>query len=157
MIVADILQYVRANDIFYDLYCGVGYFNLRLAKLCKQVIGIELNQKAIYNAIYNASLNDIDHVSFHVGKVEELIDKIPIKANKVVVDPPRSGLHKKVRDTLLAHDFDTILYISCNPKTLVRDLKELTQQYSIEKLTAYDMFPYTKHIETVTILKKRVK
>ena len=157
LIVADILKYVSTNDIFYDLYCGVGYFSLRLAKLCKQVIGIELNQKAIYNAIYNASLNDIDHVSFHVGKVEELIDKIPIKANKVVVDPPRSGLHKKVRDTLLAHDFDAILYISCNPKTLVRDLKELTQQYSIEKLTAYDMFPYTKHIETVTILKKRVK
>ena len=153
----DITSYFNRNDIVYDFYCGVGYFSLHLAHKTKQVIGIEANQKAILNAIYNASLNQIENTSFHAGKVEDLIDKIPVKANKAIVDPPRSGLHKKVRDVFLSHDFDTIIYISCNPKTLVRDLKELTKKYKIDKLTAYDMFPYTKHIECVCILKNRKK
>ena len=86
---------------------------------------------------------------------EDLIDKIPVKANKAIVDPPRSGLHKKVRDVFLSRDFETIIYISCNPKTLVSDLKELTKKYKIEKLTAYDMFPYTKHVECVCLLNLR--
>ena len=148
----DITSYFNKNDIVYDFYCGVGYFSLHLAHKTKQVIGIEANQKAILNAIYNASLNQIENTSFHAGKVEDLIDKIPVKANKAIVDPPRSGLHKKVRDVFLRRDFETIIYISCNPKTLMRDLKELTKKYKIEKLTAYDMFPYTKHIESVVIL-----
>ena len=87
----------------------------------------ELNQKAIFNAIYNASLNNISNVSFHVGKVEYLLEKIPLKANKVVVDPPRSGLHKNVRKVLKEKKFEKIVYISCNPKTLVRDLQDLLE------------------------------
>ena len=151
----DISSYFGKSDIVYDFYCGVGYFSLYLARMTKQVIGIEVNQKAILNAIYNASLNQIENISFHVGKVEELIEKIPVKANKVIVDPPRSGLHKKVREVFLQHNFDTIIYISCNPKTLVRDLKDLTKKYRLEKLTGYDMFPYTKHVECVCVLHLR--
>ncbi len=148
----EILKYFRKDDTVFDLYCGVGYFSLQIASKVKQVLGIELNQKAIINANYNASLNQISNVSFHVGKVEETLRKIPIKASKVIVDPPRSGLHKEVIKVLKEKRPEKIIYISCNPKTLVRDILALKDIYKIEKIKAYDMFPYTKHVECVCVL-----
>lgn len=152
-IALDIEKVFTKEDVLYDLYCGVGYFSLKLARIVKQVVGIELNQKAIFNAIYNASLNNISNVSFHVGKVEDLLEKISLKANKVVVDPPRSGLHKNVRKVLKEKKFEKIVYISCNPKTLVRDLQDLLEVYEIESIKLYDMFPFTKHVEVLAVLK----
>ena len=151
----DIENFFDEEDIVYDFYCGVGYFSLQLAKKVKQVLGIEENPKAILNATYNASLNERTNTSFHVGKVEEIIQKIPLSANKVVVDPPRSGLHKTVRKLFLENNFETIVYISCNPKTLLRDCEELQAKYEIIFLKAYDMFPFTKHLESVILLQRK--
>lgn len=148
-----LLTNFNKKDKVFDLYCGVGFFSLKLAKIVSEVIGIEENPSAILNANYNASLNNIINISFHIGKVENIIDKIPTKVNKVVVDPPRSGLHEKVINTLLKNKYQTIIYISCNPMTLVRDLKKLLTIYNIESITGYDMFSYTKHVETVSILR----
>ena len=156
-IALDIEKEFKKEDILYDLYCGVGYFSLKLAKITKQVLGIELNQNAILNANYNASLNKISNVSFHLGKVEDILEKIPLKANKVIVDPPRSGLHKNVRKVLKENKFEKIIYISCNPKTLARDLKDLMETYTLTSFKAYDMFPFTKHIECVCILSKKME
>ena len=90
---------------------------------------------------------------FNAGKVEDIINNVDIKPNKVVVDPPRSGLNKNVIKTLNKLKCDLIIYISCNPLTLVRDLK-LLDNYDVKKVTLYDMFSYTKHVETVVILEK---
>ena len=151
-IAKDILPFFKKEDIVYDLYCGVGYFSLKLARIVKQVIGIEINPKAILNATYNASLNNLTNTSFHVGKVEEILPKLPYKPSKVLVDPPRSGLAKQVLDVLLTSSINQIIYISCNPKTLVRDLKKLTEKYEIKSLKLYDMFPFTKHVEVCASL-----
>ena len=154
-ILTDVLSFFEPNDIVYDFYCGVGFFSLPLAKKVARVLGIEENPKAILDATYNASLNQITNASFHVGKVENIIDKISITGNKVLVDPPREGLHKNVCQLLNAQKFDQIIYISCNPKTLVRDYKKLAENYEIISLKAYDMFPFTKHVECVALLNKR--
>ena len=151
-IAQDILMFFSKEDIVYDLYCGVGYFSLKLARFVKQVIGVEINPKAILNATYNASLNNLSNTSFHVGKVEEILPKLPYHPSKILIDPPRSGLAKQVIQTLLASSVPKIVYISCNPKTFVRDLKKLTEKYEIKSLKAYDMFPYTKHMEVCAVL-----
>lgn len=152
-IALDVLRFYEATDEVFDLYCGVGYFSLKLAQKVKKVIGIEVNQNAILDALYNANLNHLPNTSFHVGKVEEIIDEIPNNVTKVLVDPPRSGLYKTVIETILKKNFSLITYISCNPKTLVRDIGFLKEKYEISYFKAYDMFPYTKHVECVCVLK----
>ena len=121
----DVKSFFQIEDTVFDLYCGVGFFSIPLALSVKSVIGIELNQKAVLGAIENARLNNLSNVSFHVGKVEEVLKKIPLSSKKVLVDPPRSGLHQSVVFFFLEHSIEQIVYISCNPMTLVRDLKLL--------------------------------
>lgn len=149
-----IKPYFNKDDIVYDLYCGVGYFSLKLARLVNKVYGIEINPKAIIDAKYNADLNNLNNLSFHVGKVEDVIDKINGHANKVIVDPPRAGLNKNVIKTFLQEDYDTIIYISCNKLTLVRDLKLLKEKYIIDSIRLFDMFCYTSSVECVCVLRK---
>ena len=154
-IASDITKYFNEEDIVYDLYCGVGYFSVKLASKVKQVIGIESNTKAILDATYNASLNGVSNCSFHAGKVEEIIAKIPFHGNKAIIDPPRSGLKKNVVKYLQEHPLKQIIYISCNPQTLVRDILELQKIYTISSLDIYDMFPFTKHMECVCVLNSK--
>ncbi len=154
-IVSDVLKFVCENDTLYDLYCGVGFFSLRLSKHVKEVIGIESNLSAVKQAVLNAKINNISNVTFHAGKVEDILVRIPKSGKKVLVDPPRSGLHKKVVHTFLEEDIETILYISCNPITLVRDLNLLSSKYKITFFQGYDMFSYTKHVECVCVLNRR--
>ena len=148
-----IKPYFNKEDIVYDLYCGVGYFSLKLARSVSKVYGIEVNPKAIIDAKYNADLNNLNNLSFHAGKVEDVIDKINGNANKVIVDPPRAGLNKNVIKTFLQEDYDTIIYISCNKLTLVRDLKLLEGKYIIDSICLFDMFCYTSSVECVCILR----
>ena len=149
----DILKYFSSKDVVFDLYCGVGFFSIPLAYKTSKVLGIEYSKSSILNALYNAKLNKVDNVYFNAGKVEDIINNVDIKPNKVIVDPPRSGLNKNVCKTLNKLKCDLIIYISCNPLTLVRDLK-LLDNYDVKKVTLYDMFSYTKHIESVVILEK---
>ena len=138
-----------------DLYCGVGSLSLQVQNKEVSVTGIEVVSNAILNAIRNAKLNHRNHFQFHLGKVEDLISKIPIHFDTVIVDPPRSGLDQKTRDVLFKMLPNKILYVSCNPSTLLRDLKKLCFSYQIETVQGFDMFPYTKHVECICVLNRR--
>ena len=146
---------ISLNDKVLDLYCGVGTLSLNAASKALSVTGIEIVPNAILNAMFNASLNDLSNVHFVLNDVSDAITKIKLDFNKVIVDPPRAGLTKETIDILLMINPTSIIYVSCDPQTLVRDYKLLSDTYEIEKSYILDMFSYTYHVETVLILKKR--
>lgn len=146
---------ISLNDKVLDLYCGVGTLSLMAAANAKSVVGIEIVPNAILNAIFNASINSVDNTCFVLNDVSEAVSKISLDFNKVIVDPPRRGLTKEAIEVLLKIRPEKIIYVSCNPQTLVRDYKLLSDIYEIEKSYILDMFSYTYHVETVLILKKR--
>lgn len=148
----ELMNFISPSDIILDLYCGVGYLTLKMARKSKSVTGIEVVPNAIYNAYKNKELNHMENVSFHLGKVENIIDKLPQKFTKVVLDPPRTGLDKKTLQFLFKEEIPEIIYISCNPITMMRDLEQLTQKYDIIFSRGYDMFSYTKHVECCSLL-----
>lgn len=146
---------IKQYDKVLDLYCGVGTLSLNAASKALSVTGIEIVPNAILNALFNASLNDLSNVHFVLNDVSDAIAKIKLDFNKVIVDPPRAGLTRKTIDILLKINPTSIIYVSCDPQTLVRDYKLLSDTYEIEKSYILDMFSYTYHVETVLILKKR--
>jgi len=134
-----------------DLYCGTGVIGIIVSDLAGEVIGIEVVEDAVKNAITNSKLNNINNVSFICDKVENRIDEFK-NIDLIIVDPPRSGLDKKSISNILRISPKDIIYISCNPTTLVRDLKDLSSTYEITEVSIADMFPNTYHVETVCIL-----
>ena len=145
------------DDIVFDLYCGIGTIGIFASKYVKQIYGIEIVEDAIKDAKENAKLNNIDNAEFIVGDVEialsELMEKRKITPDVVFVDPPRRGLDITTINNLIKIKAKRIVYISCNPATLVRDLKMLEEIYKIESITPVDMFPWTSHIENIAVLK----
>jgi len=138
-----------------DLYCGTGTIGLYCSSKLQSIIGIEEVENAILNAKENAILNGINNAKFHVGRVKNILKFTPIDCDAIIVDPPRSGMTPKALKRMLALDASTIVYVSCNPMTLLRDLKEaLASGYSINTFKAFDMFPHTYHIECVVKLTK---
>lgn len=144
---------LRSAQNILDLYCGCGTLGLQLDKSKINLTGIEVVQSAVLNAISNAKLNHVSHASFHLGKVENIIDKLDLQYDAIIVDPPRNGLDSITKNTILKYRAQQILYVSCNPITLVRDLKDLSCQYQLQSVQGFDMFPYTKHVECVCVLK----
>ena len=144
------------EDTVFDLYCGIGTIGIFAAKHVKKVYGIEIVPQAIEDAKENARINNIDNIEFSAGDVEkllqELIENKNIKPDVVFVDPPRRGLDETTVNNLLRIEPKKIVYISCNPATLMRDLKVLEEKYEIAKITPVDLFPFTSHVETVTVL-----
>ncbi len=149
-----IIEYSNLNkdDNVLDLYCGVGTISLLLAKHCKNVIGIELIEDAIKNANINKKLNNINNVNFICGRVEETINNNML-IDVLILDPPRSGVDLKSINIIRELMPKKIIYVSCNPDTLKRDIENL-KVYKIEKVSIIDMFPNTYHIETVCLLTK---
>ena len=151
-----VLDYVGKVNNVVDAYCGVGSISLNLAKKAKQVYGIEVVKEAIDNANENKVLNNIDNVEFILGKVEDKI--FELLENKtidcVVIDPPRKGLDIKVIDALIKTNIKKIVYVSCNPSTLARDLGLLKEKYAILDMSAVDMFAYTTGVEVLAVLKR---
>ena len=145
------------NDTALDLYCGIGTIGIFASKYFKKVYGIEIVAQAIEDAKYNAKINDINNIEFFAGDVEEIlpqiIEKDNIKPNIVFVDPPRKGLDKKTIQVLKELRPSKIIYISCNPATLARDIAILDENYNIGEVQPVDMFSYTSHIEVVCELK----
>lgn len=139
------------NDSLLDLYCGTGTIGIYLSKYCKEVLGIEIVDNAIKDANINKELNNIDNISFVCGDVGKLISN-NYKQDILIVDPPRSGLDKKTRKIILENNYKKIIYVSCDPMTLVRDLSELSINYYIKDITLVDMFPNTYHVESVCLL-----
>ena len=148
----------KNNSIALDLYCGIGTIGMFASKYVKKVYGIEIIDEAIQDAKYNAKINNINNIEFYAGDVEEILPKIiknnNLKPDIVFIDPPRKGLDNKTKEVLLNLKPEKIIYISCNPATLARDVAQLEENYKIEEIQPVDMFPYTSHVESVVLMTK---
>ena len=142
------------NDILLDLYCGTGTIGLYLSKESKEILGIEINKEAIIDANKNKALNNIKNAKFIAGDAKEIIKKLKYKPDIIIVDPPRSGLYKGMIKDLINFKANKIIYVSCDPITLSRDLQELKEQYIIKEIQPVDLFPNTYHIEDIVLLEK---
>ena len=143
------------NKVVFDLYCGTGTIGQIVAPKAKKVIGIELIEEAVEAAKENAKLNGLNNCKFLAGDVAEIIKTIKDKPDIIILDPPRSGVHPKALEYVIKFNAKEIIYVSCNPKTLVNDLKVLLSEgYKIIKTRVKDMFPNTPHAETVVKLIK---
>lgn len=142
---------LQGNELLLDTYCGVGTLTLPLAKQVRQAVGLEMQAKAVEQAKLNAQINNINNVKFYAGKVEELLPKIGLKPDIVLLDPPRKGCEHQVIETLLGTKPERIVYVSCKVSTLTRDLKLLCENgvYNITRVTPADFFPQTAHVEVV--------
>ena len=144
------------DKIALDLYCGIGTIGIFSAKYFKEIYGIEIIEQAIEDAKENAKINQINNIKFYSGDVEkilpELIKNEKIKPDVIFVDPPRKGLDSRTIEILNKIKPERIIYISCNPATMARDLKILEECYIIKEIQPVDMFPFTSHVECVCVL-----
>ena len=149
---------LKENDTVFDIYCGIGSISLFLAQKATKVYGIEIVEDAIKDAKINAKLNNLNNVEFYVGKAEEVVPKMYSEgktANVVVVDPPRKGCDEKVLDTIVSMKPDRVVYVSCNPSTLARDLAYLDERgYKCVEIQPVDMFPHTMHVECCALMSR---
>ena len=147
---------LKGEETIFDLYCGIGTIGICASKNVKKLYGIETIKEAIDDAKENAKLNNIKNADFFVGDVEkklpEFIKENNIKPDVVFIDPPRKGCEKIVIDTILNIIPKKVVYVSCNPATLARDLNLFEEKYNIKEVTPVDMFPFTSHVECVAIL-----
>jgi len=144
-----------SGKVVYDLYCGTGTITQALATRAKKAIGIEIIEEAVSAAKENAILNRLKNCEFYAGDVLTAIEKIKEEPDIIVLDPPRVGIHQKALEKILNYQVRQILYISCNPKTMVMNMIRMKQAgYIVKKFKSYDNFPGTKHIEAVTLLEK---
>ncbi len=138
-----------------DLYSGIGTIALFLARYAKEVIGVEVIKEAVENAKENALINHIDNAHFYYDDAKNDMGKYMDDIDLVVVDPPRKGLNNKLIDTIIQKSVKEVVYVSCNPATLARDLAIFLEGgYKINSIQGFDMFPHTTHIETVVLLSK---
>lgn len=148
---------IQQDDNVYDLYTGLGSIALYVADRCKSVVGIEEIEEAIDWARENANHNEIANATFYAGDVKDLLtDEFVLKHGKadiIITDPPRMGMHKDVVDMFLKLETPKIVYISCNPATQARDIGILSEKYILDKIQPVDMFPHTHHVESVALLK----
>ncbi len=144
---------LKGNEIIYDLYCGTGSMAIYLSAHAKQITGVELVESAIKNAEKNRQRNNVSNVQFMQGDIRTVLRQLDQKADAIIVDPPRSGMHPDVVDGLLEILPEKIIYVSCNPSTQARDLALLCKdKYSLRHIQPVDMFPHTYHIENVVTL-----
>lgn len=148
-----IKENINSNETVLDIYSGVGTLSLTASTVAKKVIGIEIVENAVLNAIHNAKINKINNVDFLLNDATKAITKLNLSFDKVIVDPPRAGLTKTVIDTIKKIKPKEIIYVSCDPQTLVRDIKLLSDLYIINKFYIADMFSFSYHVESVCILK----
>ena len=155
------LEYANltGNETVFDAYCGTGTITLFLSQKAKKVYGVEIVEPAIVNARENAKKNNVDNAEFFVGKSEEVIPKLiedGVKADVIVVDPPRKGCDNKLLNAIGEVKPERVVYVSCDPSTLARDLKELDiLGYKTIVVQPVDMFPHTAHIENVALLERK--
>ena len=151
---------ISKKDTVFDLYCGIGTISLFMAKYAKKVYGIEIVNEAVEMAKENAKSNNIINAEFYAGDVEivldDLINKKGVNADIVMFDPPRKGLDKNSINNILKIKPKKIVYISCNPATLIRDLAMFEETYEIKNIVPVDMFPFTSHVECVSLLSIKI-
>ncbi len=141
------------DRVVFDLYSGTGTIAQILASVAKKVVGVEIVEEAVRSAKVNAELNGLENCEFLAGDVLKVIDELQDKPDLIVVDPPRDGIHPKALGKIIDFGVDRIVYISCKPTSLVRDLAVLQDRgYRVEKVCGVDMFPGTMNVETVVLL-----
>ena len=144
---------LKENDILCDLYCGIGTIGICASNKVKKVYGIEIVEEAIEAAKENAKLNNVDNIEFIEGDVEvafkKLLEDDKVKPTTIIVDPPRKGLDNVTINKILETEVKKLVYVSCNPATMVRDIKMLEEKYEVKEIQPVDMFPYTSHVECV--------
>ena len=150
---------LTGNELVYDLYTGTGTIANFVARMAKNVIGIEYVPEAIEDAKINSEINDIKNTQFFAGDMKDILNKEFIETygrpDVIITDPPRAGMHQDVIDTILFASPKRIVYVSCNPATQARDLQLLDQEYKVMAVQPVDMFPHTQHVENVVLLEKR--
>lgn len=151
---------LKGGEVVWDLYCGIGTISLFLAQKAAKVCGVEIVPQAVEDAKINAKLNQMDNVEFFAGAAEDVVPEQyaksngKLKADVVTIDPPRKGCDEKLLETVIKMEPKKIVYVSCDPATLARDLKYLVQNgYRLERVRACDMFGQSYHVETVACLK----
>ncbi|MEG1629511.1 MAG: 23S rRNA (uracil(1939)-C(5))-methyltransferase RlmD [Erysipelotrichaceae bacterium] len=144
-------------DLIVDAYCGIGGIALSLKDKAKEIIGIEMVKDAVVNANLNAKANHCEHVKFVCEDAAEKLTYISKKQkiDVLIVDPPRSGLEEEMISTILKSKIKTMIYVSCNPATLGKDLAELSERYDVKKIQPFDVYSQTAYLETVVHLKRR--
>ncbi|MGN0366909.1 MAG: 23S rRNA (uracil(1939)-C(5))-methyltransferase RlmD [Suilimivivens sp.] len=146
------------DKIVFDLYSGTGTIAQLMAPVSKKVIGVEIVEEAVEVARKNAELNGLHNCEFIAGDVLKVLDEIEEKPDMIILDPPRDGIHPKALKKLMRYFVHHMLYISCKPTSLVRDLEVFQENgYDVEKVCCVDMFPGTPHVETVVLLTRRDK
>ena len=150
---------LKPNDVLLDLYCGTGTIGLTMANSCKRLYGVEIIPSAVKNAEENARINGITNAEFYAGDAADMalmLEEKGVSANVVILDPPRKGCSAELIHTVaIGYCPDRIVYVSCDPATLARDVAAFSQfGYAAQKLTPVDMFPRTSHVETVVLMSK---
>ncbi|MCS6965952.1 MAG: 23S rRNA (uracil(1939)-C(5))-methyltransferase RlmD [Candidatus Kapabacteria bacterium] len=149
----------KAEDIAWDLYCGTGSIALFVARHVRYVCGVELIEAAVEDARANAALNGVENVSWlvadlHQAPARALLETLP-EPSLILVDPPRAGIHWRLLQFLCEHPAERLVYVSCNPATQARDLRQLLKVYRLECLQPVDLFPQTPHVECIALLRRR--
>jgi 23S rRNA (uracil1939-C5)-methyltransferase len=149
---------LQGDEVFVDAYCGIGTFTLPLAQRVRQAIGLEVQSASVEQAQLNAELNGITNVIFKAGAVETLLPQLGITPDVVLLDPPRKGCDLAVIEALVQALPKRIVYISCKPSTLARDLKLLCQtgDYQLTHIQPADFFPQTPHVECAAFLSHNI-
>ena len=150
---------LTGEEVVFDAYCGTGTISLFLSQKAKKVYGVEIVPEAIEDAKINAMENKVNNVEFLVGEAEKVIPQMVdqnIYADVMVVDPPRKGCGRELLDSIGIMKPKTLVYVSCDPSTLARDMAILVGKgYEVEKVQPVDMFPFSSHIETCVLLQRR--
>lgn len=142
------------NKVVFDLYSGTGTISQIIAQIAKKVIGIEIVEEAVESAKENAKINGLDNVEFIAEDVLTAVEKLDVKPNVIILDPPRDGIHPKAIDKIIDFAPEEFLYISCNPKTQVENLNRFRERgYEIKKAVMVDQFPRTAHVESIILMK----
>lgn len=147
-----VLSYTKDSKKIMDLYCGTGSIGIYISNYNNNILGIEINEESIEYANYNKELNNISNINFICGNVGKIIETDKYY-DTIIVDPPRSGLDNNTKKAMNIIKPQKIIYVSCNPITLARDIKDLSNNYLLKEITLYDMFPNTHHVESVCALK----
>ncbi len=145
----------KAGKVIFDLYSGTGTIAQLMAPVARKVVGVEIVEEAVMAAKENAALNGLHNCEFIAGDVLKILDEIEDKPDLIILDPPRDGVHPKALKKILSYAVERVVYVSCKPTSLVRDLESfLAAGYQVEKAVCCDMFPWTGNVETIALLQK---
>lgn len=146
-----VLEYAELNgtEKVLDLFCGTGTIPIYLSESANEILGMEISESAVSDANLNCRVNNVSNCKFILGDIRETIEGIFYKPDLLIVDPPRTGIHKDILKRIMEMGVEKMVYVSCNPATLARDLNEMSDKYEVMEIQPVDMFPHTYHVEAV--------